>query len=60
MLGQLPNRSWRAFGPPTDADENPGGLALLTVSTLVLLAGLLGGLRALQGRLREGLAPPES
>ncbi len=38
----------------TAANANPGALALLTLSTLVLLVGLVGGLRAVHGQLRQG------
>ncbi|HET9480397.1 MAG TPA: hypothetical protein VFP98_01450, partial [Candidatus Polarisedimenticolia bacterium] len=36
----------------TAANANPGALALLTLSLLVLLVGLVGGLRAVHGRPR--------
>jgi hypothetical protein len=42
-----------ALGPATTADGNPGAFALLTLAAMVLLVGLVGGLRALHSRLSE-------
>jgi hypothetical protein len=48
----IPSRSG-ALGPAKAVNGNPAVLALLTVSTFLLLVGLVGGLRALHG-LGEG------
>ena len=43
-----------ALRPATAANANPGALALFALSTLLLLVGLVGGLRAVHGQLRQG------